>query len=110
MDRPLRRRAAATAALQKASIITSPDAFLEATEMNRVLMPLMPAMMVLPLLHSAVHAAPPSSSPTPQIRTYVSGTGNDNGGCTASAPCKTFQAALALTMAGGEIYVLNSAN
>jgi hypothetical protein len=45
-----------------------------------------------------------------QSRTYVSGTGDDNGSCTASSPCKSFSAALAATTAGGEIYVLNSAD
>jgi hypothetical protein len=44
------------------------------------------------------------------MRTYVSGTGNDSSPCTASQPCATFQAALALTSAGGEIFVLNSAD
>jgi hypothetical protein len=44
------------------------------------------------------------------MRTYVSGTGNDSYPCLASWPCQTFQAALALTVAGGEIYVLDSAN
>ena len=68
------------------------------------------AAVVGPLLHAAAYAAPPSSTPTPQTRTYVSGTGSDNNPCTVASPCKTFQAALALTVAGGEIYVLNSAN
>jgi len=44
------------------------------------------------------------------MRTYVSGTGSDSNGCTVVSPCKTFQAALAMTLAGGEIYVLNSSN
>jgi hypothetical protein len=44
------------------------------------------------------------------MRTYVSGLGSDNYPCLASWPCQTFQAALALTIAGGEIYVLDSAN
>jgi hypothetical protein len=44
------------------------------------------------------------------MRTYVSGLGSDNNPCTASSPCSTFQAALALTLAGGAIYVLDSAN
>jgi len=77
--------------------------------MRYVVLPLLRIIMIVPLLQAAAQAAPPSQ-PTPQLRTYVSGTGNDNNACTVSSPCKTFQAALALTIAGGEIYVLNSAN
>lgn len=51
----------------------------------------------------------PVSSP-PQTRTFVSGLGNDNNPCTASQPCRTLNAALLLTAAGGEIYVLDSAD
>jgi hypothetical protein len=43
-------------------------------------------------------------------RTYVSGKGSDSNPCTATAPCVTLQGALAKTLAGGEIYTLNSAN
>jgi hypothetical protein len=45
-----------------------------------------------------------------QFRTYVSGMGSDSNSCVASSPCQTFQGALAKTMPGGEIYVLDSAN
>src|SRR5262245_41410310 len=48
--------------------------------------------------------------PKPQIRTYVSGLGNDGWPCTETVPCRTFQAAIKLTLAGGEIFVLDSAN
>src|SRR5207248_2679625 len=34
----------------------------------------------------------------------------DSNPCTAASPCKTFQAAIGLTAAGGEIFVLNSAD
>ena len=44
------------------------------------------------------------------MRTYVSGLGSDSNPCTAASPCATFQAALAMTLAGGEIFVLNSAD
>jgi hypothetical protein len=44
------------------------------------------------------------------MRTYVSGLGVDTNPCTAAAPCRTFQAALGKTLAGGEIYALNSAD
>ncbi len=81
--------------------------------MTKIVFPLMQAMMVAPLLCSAAHAASPNpqpSTPTPQMRTYVSGAGSDNNPCIVSSPCRTFRAALALTIAGGEIYVLNSAD
>jgi len=78
--------------------------------MRRKLVSVTCAAIVGPLLHAAAYAAPPQAPPSPQTRTYVSGTGSDSNACTVSAPCKTFQAALALTVAGGEIYVLNSAN
>jgi len=64
----------------------------------------MPAMIILGALQTGAHAQ------TPQMRTYVSGQGIDSNPCTVSSPCKTFQAAMAQTAAGGEIYVLNSAN
>src|SRR5262245_40481841 len=78
--------------------------------MTKIAPPLMRAMIVAPLLLGVAQAAPPRATATPQMRTYVSGLGNDNNPCTASSPCSTFQAALALTLAGGTIYVLDSAN
>jgi hypothetical protein len=53
---------------------------------------------------------PVGSSAAPVARTYVSAQGNDANPCLVTSPCRTFQAALALTNAGGEIFVLNSAN
>src|SRR5215831_20491960 len=53
---------------------------------------------------------PVNSFAAPQARTYVSAQGSDANPCLVSLPCRTFQAALALTTAGGEIFVLNSAN
>ena len=50
------------------------------------------------------------STLTPQVRTYVSGLGSDSNACTAAQPCRTLKAALARTTAGGEIYVLDSAD
>src|SRR5215467_3747994 len=44
------------------------------------------------------------------LQTYVSGLGRDNWSCTMARPCRTFQAALARTAAGGEITALSSAN
>ena len=43
-------------------------------------------------------------------RTFVSGLGKDNFACTATAPCRTLQAALAKTGSGGQIYALDSAD
>src|SRR5262245_62890527 len=78
--------------------------------MTKISAQLIRAMIVAPLLLGVAQAAPPRPTTTPQMRTYVSGLGNDNNPCTASSPCSTFQAALALTLAGGTIYVLDSAN
>src|SRR5262249_59932875 len=82
------------------------------TQMRRMSMPVLRAVIAVPLLSAGAHAATrlPSPPPAPITRTYVSGTGNDSSPCTASQPCATFQAALALTLAGGEIFVLNSAD
>jgi hypothetical protein len=74
--------------------------------MKRFVPILVSGLFTLPLTQAL--AAPPA--PTPQTRTYVSGTGNDGNACTVSSPCRSFSAALALTTAGGEIYALNSAN
>ena len=75
--------------------------------MKKVLRSLIWTTMIVPFLPSAQAANAPA---TPQMRTYVSGLGKDTNPCTASLPCSSFRAALALTTAGGEIYVLNSAN
>jgi hypothetical protein len=72
--------------------------------------PLIGAMIVTASLQTVAHAGQPVASSTPLTRTYVSGTGNDSNPCTAAKPCLTFKGALALTVAGGEIYVLDSAN
>jgi hypothetical protein len=82
--------------------------------MTRMSATLLRAMIAMPLLSDAAHAdsrvlfSPMTA--TPIMRTYVSGLGSDANPCTADHPCATFQAALALTLAGGEIFVLNSAN
>jgi hypothetical protein len=83
--------------------------FGEILVMKKIVPSVVHAMLIASLLHTAAHAVP-GSAPTPQMRTYVSGLGTDNNPCTALLPCKSFQAALALTLAGGEIYVLNSAD
>jgi hypothetical protein len=43
-----------------------------------------------------------------QSQTWVSNTGNDVNACTISAPCKTFQRAVNVTPAGGQVGVLNA--
>jgi hypothetical protein len=75
-------------------------------------MPLLGAMIIVQTLSLGAYAAnrTPTPSSTPLIRTYVSGLGSDSNPCTAASPCATFQAALAMTLAGGEIFVLNSAD
>jgi hypothetical protein len=79
--------------------------------MKRIAAPLLCAVASLPLLQAAAFANPPTvNQPLPQPRTYVSGGGKDSNPCTASSPCQTLQAALTLTAAGGEIFVLDSAN
>src|SRR5215469_1550581 len=75
--------------------------------MTKISMPLLWAISTIPLLPLAANAG---GRVSPLMRTYVSGTGSDANPCTATSPCATFQAALALTQAGGEIFVLNSAN
>jgi len=61
------------------------------------------AMTILPWLH----AVPAQAQ---AMRTFVSGNGKDTNACTITAPCQTLQAALAQTLAGGEINALDSAN
>jgi hypothetical protein len=90
--------------------------------MGKIVLPLVCALTTIPLLHAtaqaerphsshaAAHEERPHSSLTPQTRTYVSGLGRDGNPCTPSSPCQTFEAALVRTVAGGEIYVLDSAN
>lgn len=43
-----------------------------------------------------------------QTRTWVAGTGSDANPCSYTAPCKTFAAAHAVTVSGGEINAINS--
>jgi hypothetical protein len=79
--------------------------------MKTIVTPLICAIAGLPLLHAQANASPPQQAPAPaQMRTYVSGMGKDSNPCTASSPCLTFATALNLTLAGGEIFVLDSAN
>src|SRR6476660_8549124 len=49
-------------------------------------------------------SAPASAQAT---RTWISGVGDDVNPCSRTAPCKTFQGAIAKTAAGGEINCLD---
>jgi len=81
------------------------------TVSRAIIRTLVPALCVLALTPGAALAAPKQQPTlTPQVRTYVSGLGSDSNACTAALPCRTLKAALALTTAGGEIYVLDSAD
>ena len=60
------------------------------------------ALIAALLLSFAAHAD--------STRTYVSRSGSDYNPCTARHPCASFRVALALTLAGGEIFVLDSAD
>jgi hypothetical protein len=80
--------------------------------MARILHLLAYGAVITPLLYAGAFANSRrlQAPPTPQIRTYVSGLGDDSGPCTETAPCRTFQTAVGLTLAGGQIFVLDSAN
>ena len=55
-----------------------------------------------------VFTAVPALAALPQ-RTFVASTGNDANPCSITSPCRGFAAAVALTNAGGEVIVLDSA-
>jgi hypothetical protein len=65
------------------------------TKFMRILVGLAIAAAVLPVQAGSVQAQSP--------RTWVSSTGNDANTCGRTAPCKTFNGALAKTAPGGEI-------
>jgi hypothetical protein len=48
-----------------------------------------------------------SSADALAMRTWISGTGNDNNPCSRTAPCRSFEATIAQTAAGGEITMLD---
>jgi hypothetical protein len=73
--------------------------------------PLVSAALLVCLLGVETDARmSPHKTIKPLSRTYVSGQGKDDNPCTVPAPCRTLQGALRLTLAGGEIFVLNSAD
>src|SRR5262245_5623171 len=69
--------------------------------MWKIVFRLLLAMTIAPWLD----AIPAQAQAT---RTYVSGLGKDSNPCAAAAPCQTLQAALTQTLAGGQIYALDS--
>jgi hypothetical protein len=80
-------------------------------EMKKIATPFVLAIVSLPFVQTGVNAAPPTAAVgVLQMRTYVSGGGKDSNPCTAASPCLGLTAALARTLAGGEIFVLDSAN
>jgi len=98
------RQPAEPVAAETHKTMSTLGALTKGSAMRNVTLSLVRTMIILASLHGGAEAA------SPQMRTYVSGTGKDSNPCTESLPCKTFQAALALTLAGGEIFVLDSAN
>ncbi len=66
------------------------------------------AISALRLLAAVVVAASAPALATSQ-RTFVSGQGSDAAACSIAAPCRSFTAAIAQTVAGGEVIVLDSA-
>jgi len=72
---------------------------------------MLPRAPIALLLTAAALFAPGASSgaQAAAARTFVSGLGVDSGGCTRTAPCRSFAYAYSQTVAGGEITVLDSA-
>jgi hypothetical protein len=62
--------------------------------------------IIFTVMSIALHTV---SAQAQAARTFVSAQGVDTNACSVTAPCRTFQAAFAMTAAGGEINVLNSA-
>jgi len=76
----------------------------KATSATTAMRIMMSAAVITVALASAANAT--------SVRTFVSGSGNDNNAgtsCSFGSPCRTFAGALAVTQAGGEIVALDSA-
>src|SRR5438045_4170472 len=78
---------------------------LGARKLWMILVAMTSALSIYAMPAQAEYRMPPQAR---ALRTYVSGSGTDNDSCTIRKPCRTFQAALAQTVAGGEIYALDS--
>src|SRR6187399_2663715 len=65
------------------------------------------AVAAAALLPHGSHAAPRRAAAAIQ-RTFVSTEGNDANPCTRAQPCRNFAAAIANTLAGGEVVALDS--
>jgi hypothetical protein len=61
------------------------------------------------LLGAVLTAASPLAQGAAIQRTFVKSDGVDNPACNLAAPCRTFAAAMAHTLSGGEVIVLDSA-
>jgi hypothetical protein len=62
--------------------------------------------LVAALLTGSLFAAPASAQ---RARTFVASFGNDANPCTFGSPCKTFQQAVNVVLAGGEVTAIDSA-
>ena len=71
-------------------------------------MPCVAIRLVRPFLMAAFVVMSTPAFATAQ-RTFVASTGNDANPCTLVAPCRGFAAAVAQTLPGGEVIVLDSA-
>src|SRR5258708_39672124 len=80
-----------------------PTGLRQRSTIGRIVLWLLLAMTIAPWLHVVPAQAQ-------AMRTFVSGQGKDSNPCTAAAPCQTLQAALAKTLAGGEISALDTAD
>src|SRR6187401_2596973 len=66
-------------------------------------------LVALAALGTAVFARGSGAAPAALIqRTFVSTSGSDANPCTRTDPCRNFQAAIANTLAGGEVVALDS--
>lgn len=61
------------------------------------------------LLTAVLAGVIPSAALAAAQRTFVAPTGSDSSGCTLALPCRSFNAAIAQTLTGGEVIVLDSA-
>jgi hypothetical protein len=65
----------------------------------------LPCALVAALVTCSLFAAPASAQ---RARTFVASFGNDTNPCTFGAPCKTFQQAINVVAAGGEVTAIDS--
>jgi hypothetical protein len=73
-------------------------------------MPAHPIRFHLAIFASAILLASASSARAELFRAYLASAGSDANACTLPAPCRLLPAALAATVDGGEVWLLDSAN